>query len=43
MKCPKHGSSMEEVHLDRFYCPDCDHDWLIHAFKRDRRGEEKKR
>jgi len=38
MKCPKHGVEMEKVHLDRYYCPECDHDWLIHEFRKQRRG-----
>ena len=37
MKCPRHGVDMEEVHLDRYYCPECDHDWLIHEFRKQRR------
>jgi len=37
MKCPRHGVEMEEVHLDRYYCPECDHNWLIHEFRNQRR------
>lgn len=42
MRCPKHPEvAVEKVHLDRFYYPECDHDWLIHPFKADRRGSKK--
>ena len=41
MKCPRHEKELEKVHLDRYYCSDCDHDWLIHAFRGDRRGSKK--
>jgi hypothetical protein len=43
VKCPRHGTDMEENHLDSYYCPDCDHDWLIHPFRADRRGRKKKK
>jgi len=38
MKCPRHGVKMEKVHLDRYYCPKCNHHWLIHEFRNQRRG-----
>ena len=41
MICPKHAKIMEKVHLDCYYCPVCDHDWLILAFKNDQRGKSK--
>lgn len=41
MICPVHAKIMEKVHLDRYYCPVCDHDWLIHPFKREKKGKKK--
>jgi len=42
MKCPRHGTDVEKVHLDLYYCPECDYDWLIHPFKSERRGRKKR-
>ena len=38
MKCPRCTYNMEKNHLDSYYCPNCDHDWLIHAFKNEKHG-----
>jgi len=38
MKCPRHGEPMLSVRLDVYYCPVCDHDWLIHEYKTQRKG-----
>lgn len=39
--CPRHQAEMEENHLDCYYCPKCDYDWLIHPYRSDRRGIKK--
>jgi len=41
--CPRHKVEMEKNHLDNYYCPECDHDWLIHPYKSERRGEKRER
>lgn len=45
LNCPKHPGheELEKVRLDCYYCPECDHDWLIHPYKSDRKGVKKPR
>lgn len=42
MKCPRHGVEAEKVRIDVYYCPDCDHDWLIHGYRGEARGKKKR-
>jgi hypothetical protein len=43
MKCNLHPDQIvEKITLDRYYCPVCDHDWLIHKYMNARRGVKMK-
>jgi len=43
LNCPKYPETeMKKNWLDNYYCPECDHDWLIHPFKNIRKGYRSK-
>jgi len=43
MICPVHAKIMEKVRWDVYYCPVCNHDWLIYPLKTILKGKMKKR
>lgn len=41
--CPRHPKViMEKNYIDSYFCPECDHDWLIHPYRNRKRGYEQK-
>lgn len=39
LNCPRHPETeMIKKYLDSYYCPECDHDWLIHLTRTKERG-----